>query len=407
MAVGEAGWPKMYEIAGVRLGVASAGIKYPNRKDVALMLLADTATVAGVFTKNAFCAAPVTVCKDHLSQSANIRALVINSGNANACTGQQGFDAARSTCSAMAAKLGVKSSQILPFSTGVIGEPLAAEKIIGAMDAGIADAVEAGWADFARAIMTTDTRPKGASEKVTVGENSFHISGVSKGAGMIKPNMGTMLAYIATDLAVAPELLQEISLAAANSSFNRITIDGDTSTNDSCMLVASGAADIAEVNSRDNPFFEALLDAAKRVYQSLARQIVLDGEGATKCVEINITGGKSQQECLDVGYAIAHSPLIKTALYACDPNWGRIVAAVGYAGVDGLDANKVRICLNDVLIVENGGRASSYREEDGQAVFDLAEFSINVDLGRGEAAERLWTSDLSHEYVRINAEYRS
>ncbi|VUD40316.1 Arginine biosynthesis bifunctional protein ArgJ [Thalassocella blandensis] len=407
MAVGEAFWPLMHEISGVRLGVASAGIKYPDRKDVAVLLLAETATVAGVFTQNGFCAAPVKVCKQHLGTTANSRALIINSGNANACTGELGHAAALRTCSALASKIAVETTQVLPFSTGVIGEPLPENKIIAVLDDAIHSASEDHWALFARAIMTTDTRPKGASKVAEWKGQKIHVTGVAKGAGMIKPNMATMLAYVATDAAVSPEALQEISLAAANASFNRISIDGDTSTNDSCMLIASGMSQAEKINDSTDEGYALLLEACIEVYQSLAKQIVMDGEGATKCVKISVRGGKHVQECLDVGYAIAHSPLIKTAMFACDPNWGRIVAAIGYAGIDGLNADRVKVWLDDVLIVADGGRAPNYQEENGQAIFDKAEFSINIDLQRGEYSEHLWTSDLSHEYVRINAEYRS
>ncbi len=407
MAVGEDYWPEMLSIDGVKLGVASAGIKYPDRKDVSILVLPENATVAGVFTQNAFCAAPVTVCKTHLAATQNTRALITNSGNANACTGEAGNKAAINTCEAIAKKLGVEVAQVLPFSTGVIGEPLNENKIIAVVDDLIASAREDNWLVFARAIMTTDTRPKGESKSIDIDGHKINVTGVSKGAGMIRPNMATMLAYIATDAKVAPDVLNEISRTAANHSFNRISIDGDTSTNDSCMLIASGKDELPLIDSIEHPLFQPLLSACIEVYQSLAKQIVLDGEGATKCVEIIVKNGGTAQESLNVGYAIAHSPLIKTALYACDPNWGRIVAAIGYADVQDLDATKVSVWLDDVLIVDNGGRASTYTEDSGQTIFNKSEFTITIDLGRGQCNEKIWTSDLSHEYVRINAEYRS
>ncbi len=406
MAVGEHPWQDLYPIAGCRVGVASAGIKYANRNDLAVVSLCEGSSVAGVFTQSAFAAAPVHICKKHLRES-RARAFVINSGNANACTGAEGHAAALATCEKAAALLSIQCEQVLPFSTGVIGEVLPAEKVLAALPQAISALSEHGWAEFAQAIMTTDTRPKGATQKVSVNGCEFHVSGVAKGAGMINPKMATMLGFIATDAPVANDLLQSLAKKAADQSFNRVTIDGDTSTNDACMLAATGQSSMAKIEAQDSEEYQALEKTVIEVYQSLAMQIVEDAEGATKFVTIDVQGGSTADESLTVAYAIAHSPLVKTALFASDPNWGRIVAAIGYANVDGLDASKVRVWLDDVLIVEDGGRAKSYREEDGQRIFNQERFTIHVDLGRGQAREKLWTSDLSHEYIRINAEYRS
>ncbi len=406
MAVGEEIWQDLPAIKGLKLGVAKAGIKYPDRADLAIMLLCEGATVAGVFTQNAYAAAPVDICRQHLSEG-SIRALVVNSGNANACTGNEGTRAALRSCEALAKLTNATAEEVLPFSTGVIGELLPIDKIEAALPDAVTTASDDRWADFAGAIMTTDTRPKGASASFEWEGNMIHVSGVSKGSGMINPNMATMLAYVATDAAVSADILSELSLLAANKSFNRITIDGDTSTNDSSMLIATGAASAPKITDKNNPLYEKLEAAVIEVNQSLAQQIVEDGEGATKFVTVEVNGGNDEKECFDVAYAIAHSPLVKTAMFAADPNWGRIVAAIGYAGVESLDASKVRVWLDDVAIVEGGGKAASYREEDGQRVFDQERFTIKVDLGRGDAAELLWTTDLSHEYIRINAEYRS
>lgn len=407
MAVGESIWPEFHAIKGVKLGTAEAGIKYDKRKDLALIVLEDTCEVAGVFTQNAYAAAPVHVCRDHLSQEQGIRALVINSGNANACTGDEGLNAALRSCEKVAELVNIKKTQVLPFSTGVIGELLPIDKLEAALPSTFSGLRENGWLEFAKAIMTTDTRPKGASKQIQWQGKTITISGVAKGAGMINPNMATMLAFIATDASISRNILDRLSRRAAQKSFNRITIDGDTSTNDACILMATGKADVACVDDENNPLFSILSEAITGIYQSLAQQIVMDGEGATKFVKIDVVGGGNSQESLDVAYAIAHSPLIKTALFASDPNWGRIVAAVGYADVNQLDASKVRIWIEDVLIVENGGRAANYSEQDGQDVFNREQFCIRVDLARGDASEQLWTTDLSHDYVRINAEYRS
>ncbi len=406
MAVGEEYWQDLPAIKGLKLGVAKAGIKYPDRTDLAVILLCDGATVAGVFTQNAYAAAPVDICRQHLS-SGDVRALVVNSGNANACTGEAGAQAALQSCEALAKLISSSAQEVLPFSTGVIGELLPIDKITLAIPDAVADASENQWSDFAKAIMTTDTRPKGASASFEWDGSTIHVSGVAKGSGMINPNMATMLAYVATDAGMSLELLSELSVLSANKSFNRITIDGDTSTNDSSILIATGAASTPKITDKNDALYKKLAAAVIEVNQSLAQQIVEDGEGATKFVTVDVGGGENEKECFDVAYAIAHSPLVKTAMFAADPNWGRIVAAIGYAGVESLDANKVRVWLDDVTIVEHGGKAASYKEEDGQRVFDQERFTIKVDLGRGDAAELLWTTDLSHEYIRINAEYRS
>jgi glutamate N-acetyltransferase/amino-acid N-acetyltransferase len=406
MAVGDYPFPQMHPVQGVKLTAVSAGIKKVGRRDVVLFELAEGSSVAGVFTKNAFCAAPVTLCKEHLSK-APIRYLIINSGNANACTGEQGLLDAKATCVAIAELAGVKPEQVLPFSTGVIGEPLPVQKITAVIPEALANANINGWDDAGAGIMTTDTRPKGFSQQFEHQGKTITVNGISKGAGMIKPNMATMLGYIATDAKIAQSLLQSLAREAADISFNRITIDGDTSTNDSCILVATGQVDLPEVTEANGELYEKLREVIFAAHVHLAKSIVSDGEGATKFVTIAVTGGANRDECLDVAYAVAHSPLIKTALFASDPNWGRIVAAIGYAGVPDLDATKVRVHLNDTLIVENGGRAKTYTEEQGQAVMSQAEIAININLGRGDRAETVWTTDLSYEYVRINADYRS
>lgn len=406
MAVGDYPFPHMHPVKGMKLTAVSAGIKKVGRRDVVLLELAEGSSVAGVFTKNAFCAAPVTVCREHLA-TAPIRFLVINSGNANACTGEQGIQDAKATCAAIAKLAGVKTEQVLPFSTGVIGEPLPVQKIIDVLPEALAKANENGWDDAGAGIMTTDTRPKGFSQQFEYQGQTITVNGISKGAGMIKPNMATMLGYIATDAKVAQPVLQTLVREAADKSFNRITIDGDTSTNDSCILMATGQVSLPEITEPSGELYQKLREVIFAAHVHLAKAIVSDGEGATKFVTVAVSGGANRDECLDVAYAVAHSPLIKTALFASDPNWGRIVAAIGYAGVPDLDATKVRVHLNDTLIVERGGRAQSYTEEQGQAVMNQAEIAINIHLGRGDFAETIWTTDLSYEYVRINADYRS
>ena len=406
MAVGTLINPNMPVINGVRLNAVSAGIKKNKQTDLVLIELPASSTVAGVFTQNAYSAAPVTVCKNHLNQTVNSRYLLINSGNANACTGQQGMEAAIATCRTLADINNIDIEQVLPFSTGVVGEPLPVEKIQASLTQLSEGLDENNWALAAQGIMTTDTRPKASSVTVDLGQDTLIVNGIAKGAGMIKPNMATMLAYVVTNAQVEQNLLQSLLRELADLSFNRITIDGDTSTNDSCILVAAGNTPIV-IDSDQSPHYAALKQALLDVLQDLAQAIVKDGEGATKFVTINVEEGENSQECLDVAYAIAHSPLVKTALFASDPNWGRIVVAIGYAGVTHFDIEKVKVYLDDVLIVEKGGRAESYQEEDGQRVMNQEEITLRVCLGRGHATETLWTTDLSHEYVKINAEYRT
>jgi len=387
------------------LGVASAGIKKPGRKDVVVFELAPGSRVAGIFTQNQFCAAPVTVSRQHLVRTAP-RYLLVNTGNANAGTGEQGMKDAVACCRALADNADVSADEVLPFSTGVIGEPLPVDKIVGALPEALANTAENRWAEAARGIMTTDTRPKGASRQVDLGGHTVTISGISKGAGMIRPNMATMLGFIATDARIAPDVLQNLASELGENSFNRITIDGDTSTNDACMLMSSGQYSGPEITT-DSPELTPLREALQQVYLDLAHAIVRDGEGATKFVTIDVSGAASQQEALDVAYTVAHSPLVKTALFACDPNWGRILAAVGRAGIPDLDINALEIFLGDVCLVRQGGRADDYSEERGQAVMDQEEITIAIDLKRGDIRETVWTCDFSHDYVTINAEYRT
>ena len=406
MAVGAAVRPVMHPIEGVRLGTASAGIKKPGRIDTLLVEIAEGATVAGVFTQNAFCAAPVVISKSHLAR-AGTRYLVVNSGNANACTGERGLQDALSTCACIAKMGDVDVSQVLPFSTGVIGEYLPVERLVAAIPNAFAALSAEGWPTAATAIMTTDTRPKEASVQVDHDGEVISVTGIAKGAGMIRPNMATMLAYIATDAVVAQPVLDTMIRAAADQSFNRITIDGDTSTNDSCILIATGQVGTPMIAEASGTLYQKVRDAVVQVMKALAQEIIRDAEGATKFVTINIEGGSTSQECLSVAYAIAHSPLVKTALYASDANWGRIVAAIGYAGIPKLDVSAIKVWLDDVLVVDNGQRAATYTDAAGSAVVAREEFSLRVDLGRGRARETVWTSDLSHEYVTINADYRS
>jgi len=367
--------------------------------------LAPGSQVAGIFTRNQFCAAPVVLSRRHLAQAAP-RYLLINTGNANAGTGEQGLRDALACCQALADKAGVTAEEVLPFSTGVIGEPLPVAKIVAALDDALAEVSESRWPEAAEGIMTTDTRPKGASRQVRLGEHTVSISGISKGAGMIRPNMATMLGFIATDARIEPGLLQSLASELGEASFNRITVDGDTSTNDACMLVATGQYGGPEV-AADSPELPVLREALKAVYLELAHAIVRDGEGATKFVTIDVRNAASQAEALDVAYAVAHSPLVKTALFASDPNWGRILAAVGRAGVSDLDLQALEIYLGDVCLVRNGGRAEDYSEARGQAVMNQEEVTITIDLRRGEVRETVWTCDFSHDYVTINAEYRT
>lgn len=394
---------ELLPVAGVSLGTAEAGIKRPDRKDLLVMQLCEGAQVAGVFTTNRFCAAPVIVAREHLAQPDGIRALVINTGNANAGTGEQGMKDARETCAALAGLLGCKPSQILPFSTGVIMEPLPVAKIAAGLPRAVANAVEDNWFDAAHAIMTTDIVAKAVSRRIEIGGKTVTVTGMSKGSGMIHPNMATMLGYIATDAQVAQPLLKQIVSEAANRSFNCITVDGDTSTNDALMLIATGKSG-AVVNESNRAVLQAVITEVATV---LAQAIVRDGEGATKFITLQIEGGKNEAECKKIGYAIAHSPLVKTAFFASDPNLGRILAAIGYAGVDDLDVDKLSLYLDDVLVAEHGGRAASYREEDGQRVMQQGDITIRVVLGRGAIDATLWSCDFSYDYVKINASYRS
>ena len=394
-------------VAGVRIGVAEAGVRKLNRKDLTVFLLDEGASVAGVFTQNRFCAAPVQVSREHLAANQGIRAMVINTGNANAGTGAQGLDNARATCAALAATLGVAPTQILPFSTGVIMEQLPVERITAALPAALADAQAAHWGRAAEGIMTTDTLPKAYSRQVEIAGKTITITGISKGAGMIRPNMATMLGFLATDAAIDPALVQPLVKTLADGSFNRVTIDGDTSTNDSFVLVATHQAGNTPITSLSSTEGQALQAALLEVAQKLAQAIVRDGEGATKFITVRVEGGQTAEECRQVAYAIAHSPLVKTAFYASDPNLGRILAAVGYAGIADLDQTQIDLYLDDVHVAVNGGRNPAYQEADGQRVMQQAEITVRVLLGRGEAQDTVWTCDFSHEYVTINADYRS
>ena len=397
--------PDIFPVPGIRLAATAAGIRYRDRDDLVLMELAEGSTTAAVFTRNAFCAAPVVVAREHLQKAAP-RYLLINSGNANAGTGINGLTTCRETCRLLAAATGVPMDQVLPFSTGVIGEDLPTDPFAQAIPGLLRKLDEAGWPTAAEAIMTTDTVPKLSSRRIQVGGREVTVTGMAKGSGMIRPDMATMLAYVATDAQVPQPLLQSMLEAAVAPSFNAITVDGDTSTNDACVLVATGASGVT-VERSDSPEGELLGEAVKAVCMELARAIVLDGEGATKLVEIRVEEAASEEEARQVAYTVAHSPLVKTALFASDPNWGRILAAVGRAGVEGLAIGSVRIWLDDVCIVRDGGRDPAYTEEAGQRVMAQREFGIRIALGRGEFATRILTCDLSFDYVRINAEYRT
>ena len=391
-------------VAGVRLGVVCAGIRYPDRRDLVVIELAAGTQAAAVFTRNAFCAAPVTVARAHLA-TANPRYLLINTGNANAGTGQQGLVDAEASCRALAEQTDCQPEEVLPFSTGVIGELLPLSRLVAGLPAALAALRPDSWADAAAGIMTTDTRPKSASRRLVLAGREVTVTGIAKGAGMIRPDMATMLAFVATDAAVDSTLLQQILVEAVDGSFNAITVDGDTSTNDACLLLATGqsGADVPSVGD-DHTRFTA---AVSEVCIELAQAIIRDGEGATKFITVLVEGGQDTAECRQVAYTIAHSPLIKTAFFACDPNWGRILAAVGRSGLKDLDLERVTIHLDEICIVRDGGRASDYTEAQGQDVMARSEISIRVELGRGEAVARIWTTDLSFDYVRINAEYRT
>ena len=397
---------RLFPVAGIELGIAMAGVRKADRKDVLLMRIAPGATVAGVFTLNRFCAAPVILCKKHLASGKAPRAMVVNTGNANAGTGEDGLKRGLQVCDAVAAAMGCSAEEVLPFSTGVIMEPLPADRIVAGLPAAKADLRITNWASAAEAIMTTDIVSKGASRKVEVGGKSVTVTGIAKGSGMIHPNMATMLGFVATDAAVPAGLLQELLQEVADESFNSITVDGDTSTNDSFMLVATGASG-AKVESRSSSGYADLRAAIRDVSVELAQAIVRDGEGATKFITVKVEGGRDRDECRKIGFAIAHSPLVKTAFFASDPNLGRILAAIGYAGVADLDTSLVDLYLGDVLVAAKGGRNPAYREEDGHAVMKQAEITVRVVLNRGAANATLWTCDFSFDYVKINAEYRT
>jgi glutamate N-acetyltransferase / amino-acid N-acetyltransferase len=397
----------LYPIAGVRIGVTQAGVRKLDRKDLTVVLLDEGVSVAGVFTTNRFCAAPVQVCREHLALGKGVRALLINTGNANAGTGAEGLARARSSCNALASRLGCAPEEILPFSTGVIMEPLPLDRIEAGLDAAIADAQPGHWLHAAEGIMTTDTVPKAFGAQFMLDGKLISITGVSKGAGMIRPNMATMLGFIATDANISQGVMQQLALELAEGSFNRVTVDGDTSTNDSLVLMASNKVGNVSIESLDSQAGKALKATMLEVAVKLAQAIVRDGEGATKFITVQIDGGRNAQECRKVAYAIAHSPLVKTAFYASDPNLGRILAAVGYAGIDDLDPDCIELFLDNVHVATRGARHPDYQETDGQQVMKQAEISIRVDLGRGTTSETVWTCDFSHEYVTINADYRS
>jgi glutamate N-acetyltransferase / amino-acid N-acetyltransferase len=397
----------LFPVPGVELGIAMAGVRKANRRDLTVITLAEGSQVAGVFTSNRFCAAPVQLCREHLASGVAPRAMVINTGNANAGTGEDGLARARATCAALARHLKLSPQQVLPYSTGVIMEPLPVDRIEAGLPAAIADLKADNWGVAAEAIMTTDTIPKAASRRVTIGGRTVTVTGISKGAGMIRPNMATMLSFVATDAVIAPTLMQTLTTQAADRSFNRITIDGDTSTNDSFVVVATGAAGHAPITTLDNGDGAVLRDALFAVATQLAQAIVRDGEGATKFITVQVDGGKTEAECRQVAYAIAHSPLVKTAFFASDPNLGRILAAVGYAGITDLDQSKIELFLDDVHVVADGGRKASYQEADGARVMKQSEITVRIDLRRGAAQATVWTCDFSYDYVRINADYRS
>ncbi|GAB4507271.1 MAG: bifunctional glutamate N-acetyltransferase/amino-acid acetyltransferase ArgJ [Sulfuricaulis sp.] len=406
MAVGLHGLPVLFPVPGIRLGTTAAGVRKKDRRDLVVIECASGTQAAATFTQNRFCAAPITVAREHLARSAP-RALLINTGFANAGTGEPGIEDARSCCSALAGQLGCDSSEILPFSTGVIGERLPRERIVAGLPSCLASLNQNGWAEAAHGIMTTDTLPKGSSRQIKIGSRTVTVTGIAKGAGMIRPDMATMLAFVATDAAVAPGALQVCVSAAVNQSFNRITVDGDTSTNDACVLLASGAAGNSVIDQAGGEAYTVLLGAVTEVFTELAQAIVRDAEGATKFITVEVKGARTESDCLAVAYTIAHSPLVKTAFFASDPNWGRILAAIGRAPIAHLDVARVAIYLNELCVVRHGAPDADYTEAKGLSVMRLPEIRIGVELGAGAAFARVWTSDLSHDYVRINAEYRS
>lgn len=398
---------ELLAVPGVRWGITEAGVRKAGRKDVSVMLLDQGSAVGAVFTQNRFCAAPVQVCRQHLAGGSDIRALVINTGNANAGTGDDGLARARDCCQALAEQLGVKAEQILPFSTGVIMETLPSERVIAALPRAVQAAQADNWSQAAQAIMTTDTVAKAYSRHVEIEGRRVAITGISKGAGMIRPNMATMLGFMATDACIAPALMAGLALDLAEGSFNRITVDGDTSTNDSFVVVATQKAGHRPIESWQGAEAQALRSAMMEVARWLAQAIVRDGEGATKFITVRVEGGRDALECRTVAYAIGHSPLVKTAFFASDPNLGRILAAVGYAGIADLDQSLIDLYLDDVLVAKNGGRHPQYREADGQRVMKQSEITVRVVLGRGSASDTVWTCDFSYDYVKINADYRS
>ena len=401
---------QLFPVKGVKLGIAAAGIRKPNRKDLLVIALDEDTKVAGVFTQNDFCAAPVVVAKDHLlnpGPGESIRALVINTGNANAGTGEDGISRARATCAAVARLMGCDEKQVLPFSTGVIMEPLPLDRIVAGLPAAVSGLEPGNWLAAAEAIMTTDIVPKAVSRQLLLHGKTVTITGIAKGSGMIHPNMATMLGYIATDAALDQPLLEEILRHAAENSFNCITVDGDTSTNDAFIVAATGRAGNPSITDNTSGEFIMLRDAITDAAIHLAQAIVRDGEGATKFITVRVEGGKTVEECKKAAYAIAHSPLVKTAFFASDPNLGRILAAIGYAGLENLDVSGLKLYLDDVLVAENGGRANSYREQDGQRVMKQAEITVRVAMNRGAESATIWTCDLSYDYVKINADYRS
>jgi glutamate N-acetyltransferase/amino-acid N-acetyltransferase len=405
MTASKTGLPELYPVPGFRLGSACAGIKSTDRLDLVVMELAPGSTCAAVFTQNAFCAAPVIIAREHLGNGVPAY-LLVNTGNANAGTGDEGMHDALQCCSDLADLAACSAAAILPFSTGVIGEPLPVDRIRSGLPAAMGNLAEDGWATAATGILTTDTRPKGSSRQVEIDGHTVTVTGIAKGAGMIRPDMATMLAFIATDARVSTGSLQPCLSTAVSKSFNRITVDGDTSTNDACVLVATGKANLPEINA-GGEHYSIFSAAVSEVCVELAQAIVRDGEGATRFVTVSVEGGLDSEECLQVAYTIAHSPLVKTALFAGDPNWGRILAAVGRAGIEDLDLQAVEIYLDDVCIVRDGGRAADYTEAAGQQVMDRPEITIRVVLGRGDSSEQVWTCDLSYDYVKINAEYRT
>ena len=406
MAVGDVSFPTMLSIAGLKIGTSEAYVRYRNRRDLTIFEIAEGASVAGVFTQSAFAAAPVLLCKKHLAKNTP-RYLIINTGNANAATGEIGLKNAQATCAKLAALTGVQPEQVLPFSTGVIGEQLPIERLLEGIQPALDNLASAHWEDAAYGIMTTDTTPKGASEQFELDGVTYSMTGISKGAGMIRPNMATMLSFVATDAPIAQEIVEQLLQTTVAQSFNRITIDGDTSTNDSCIFIATGQAQGTVIDSVEDARYQVVLDVLSRIMLRLAQLIVRDGEGATKFITVHVEGGATTQECCDVAYSVAESPLIKTALFASDPNWGRIVMAIGKAGVANLESSQVQVWLGDVQICFNGGANPDYTEEAGAAVMAEKEITIRIDLGRGTAQDTVYTCDFSYDYVKINADYRS